>query len=147
MGKEIIKDQSYGLIPFYKEDGRYLYLLIHHRTGHWAFPKGHPEKDETIFETIKREIYEETGITEFEIISDQGLSDKYIFEKDGKILDKTVTYYLGKVLNTDAKIMRPEEIVDYLWLDFDQASKKISHNSSAQILKTANNFLINLYKK
>ncbi len=143
MEKEIIKDQSFGIIPYYKEGDKLIYLLICHKAGHWAFPKGHPEAGESIPETIQREIYEETGITKFEILPKPTFEEKYKFEKGEKILDKTVTYYLGKIAELKAEIIRTEEIIDFAWLDYDRALEKISHESCIRILKEANDFLIN----
>ena len=37
-------------------------LLIKQTKGHWGFPKGHVEKDETEIETAIREVKEETGL-------------------------------------------------------------------------------------
>ena len=37
-------------------------LLIKQTKGHWGFPKGHVEKDETEIETAIREVKEETNI-------------------------------------------------------------------------------------
>ena len=37
-------------------------LLIKSVKGHWSFPKGHVENDETELETANREILEETNV-------------------------------------------------------------------------------------
>ena len=44
------------------ENGREILLIRHVNGGHWAFPKGHMEGNETESETALREIREETGI-------------------------------------------------------------------------------------
>ena len=44
------------------ENGREILLIRHMNGGHWAFPKGHVEKDETEEQTARREILEETGL-------------------------------------------------------------------------------------
>lgn len=55
-----------------------------HGSGEWSFPGGHLEFGETVFETAKREVKEETGldVNEFNLIS---VADemRYI-ESDGK---------------------------------------------------------------
>ena len=37
-------------------------LLIKHNSGHWDFPKGHVEGEESEVETAIREVKEETGL-------------------------------------------------------------------------------------
>ena len=39
------------------------YLVLHYEAGHWDFPKGHVEGEETAEEAAIREIEEETGLT------------------------------------------------------------------------------------
>jgi 8-oxo-dGTP pyrophosphatase MutT (NUDIX family) len=36
------------------------FLLLKHRQGHWAFPQGKQEKNESISQTLSRELKEET---------------------------------------------------------------------------------------
>ncbi|MFZ5500518.1 MAG: NUDIX domain-containing protein, partial [Candidatus Micrarchaeota archaeon] len=53
-------EKSCGIVLF-SEDGGRLYLLLHYTAGHWDFPKGHVEADESEAETALRELLEETG--------------------------------------------------------------------------------------
>ncbi len=53
-------------------DGGTIALVRHHRSDAWLFPKGHVDADETDEETARREVAEETGIEELELISDLG---------------------------------------------------------------------------
>ena len=58
------KEKSCGAIVYRQRDSWVEVLLICHKNGgHWAFPKGHVEKQETEEETALREIREETGLT------------------------------------------------------------------------------------
>lgn len=62
------EDKSFGVIPVFKNDGgEYFFCLVKHRAGHWGFPKGHPDVDESEEETAKRELLEETGINTVDI--------------------------------------------------------------------------------
>src|SRR5687768_14317379 len=47
-------------------------LLVNEGDGFWGFPKGRPEKEETLIEAAVREIAEETGLTEITRIAEPG---------------------------------------------------------------------------
>lgn len=56
-------EKSCGAIVCQERDGLPHVLVIRHRNGgHWGFPKGHVEDNETEVETARREIREETGL-------------------------------------------------------------------------------------
>lgn len=57
------------------------YLLLHYKSGHWDFPKGHIEKGESREKTIRREVEEETGIKEIIIIPGFKETIKYFFRQ------------------------------------------------------------------
>lgn len=47
-------------------------ILVKQSGNVWSFPKGHIEKDENTLEAAKREIFEETGLTRFELARELG---------------------------------------------------------------------------
>ena len=61
-------EKSAGAIIFRKEEGNLCYLLLHYQSGHWDSLKGHIEKEESMEETVRREVEEETGIKDIKII-------------------------------------------------------------------------------
>jgi len=85
MDKEIIHDSSFGAILFFKTKNAILFALIHHKAGHWAFPKGHQIKGETEIETARREIEEETGLKNVKIFANYFFSERYSFEEKNKL--------------------------------------------------------------
>jgi bis(5'-nucleosidyl)-tetraphosphatase len=51
--------------------------------GAWLFPKGHAEPGETDEETARREIAEESGLTNLELIDDLGSYERHPILPDG----------------------------------------------------------------
>jgi len=63
------KERSAGFVVFTeREDGKRLYLLLHYPSGHWDFPKGHVEEGESEIRAALRELREETGLTDVEVV-------------------------------------------------------------------------------
>ena len=58
----IIKEKSCGALVFTLKFNRPHILLIEQVKGHWSFPKGHIENNETELETAYREVKEETNL-------------------------------------------------------------------------------------
>ncbi len=132
---------SCGIIPVFKNsDGEYEYLVIRENSGHWSFPKGHIEGAETFIETSKRELLEETELVCKEIDEKNVLLEKFINKSRKPSTEKTVYYYIGFVNNKDIQI-QTEEIQDFFWGSSQEVSKKITHNSTRNLLKETLNVL------
>lgn len=123
------------------------YLLLHYQSGHWDFPKGHVEKDETEIETLRREIEEETGIKELQLISGFRAGTGYFYvargeerkkrikEERGLEIKKRVYYYLAETKTKSVRISHEHK--GFAWLEYAEALKKITHRNSKNILKMA----------
>jgi 8-oxo-dGTP pyrophosphatase MutT (NUDIX family) len=107
------------------------FLLVKSPRGDWNFVKGHKEKEQTDYETLRREIFEETSITRYNILSYLG-KIKYKFKKNGSEIKKEVRYYYAF---TDTKrILLSNEHVDYTWLKYSQARRLLTFYQSKLIL-------------
>ena len=131
-------ERSAGAIVFIK-DKESLYLLLQYQEKHWDFPKGNIEKGEKDLETVKREIEEETGIKDVEIISNFKEKIQYYFKFKGDLINKTVIFYLAKTNSKEVKLSF--EHIGFEWLPFDKAIEKLTFKNSKEILKKANDFL------
>ena len=99
-------------------------LLIRHRNGgHWAFPKGHVEGNETEVETALREIREETGLTEVEI--DTGFRMVNTFPPKPGVM-KDVVYFAAYSANTEVTVQE-EEVLDHTWATPRQALELLTY--------------------
>lgn len=142
---ESIKDASFGVIPVYKNnDSTYLYCVVRHAVGHWAFPKGHKEKGESDEEVARRELREETGNEVKEIAQSVNFIENYSFERAGATHEKIVKYYLGIVpsMSTATQTAYKNEIVEIEWLPYDELLKRLTFPEGKRIAKEANDFLM-----
>jgi 8-oxo-dGTP pyrophosphatase MutT (NUDIX family) len=134
---------SFGIIPFREVDGIREYLLIFQKEGHWAFPKGHKENDETDIEAALRECREEVGIDKVELIEADPIIDRYQFFFNGQTIHRKVSLYLGRVLE-DTVTIQKEEINDYAWLPYKEALDRLTYSESKEVLRLAEELLNNL---
>lgn len=146
-------ERSAGAIIFYQNKKRSTreYLLLHYPKlrdktidgkailGHWDFPKGHIEKGEREHDTLRREVAEETGITNLQIISGFRESIRYFFQKDGKKIFKEAIFYLAQTKSK--KVMLSFEHIGYAWLPHEQALETLTYKNAKNILQKAHEFM------
>tara|TARA_Y100000310_G_scaffold94955_1_gene92793 strand:- start:27876 stop:28310 length:435 start_codon:yes stop_codon:yes gene_type:complete len=132
------KQKSAGAIVFIKEK-KPIYLLLHYEEGHWDFPKGHIEAGESDTDTIKREVKEETGIKDVEIIRDFKEKMQYYFKFNNELINKTVVFYLAKTETKKVKLSF--EHIGSTWLPYKEAIEKLTFKNAKEILKKANKFI------
>lgn len=132
-----MREQSAGLVLV--KDGEY--LLLHYDAGHWDFPKGHLEKGESPEQAALRELKEETGITDAEILP--GFVEKilYFFKKEGKTIAKEVVFFLARTKTSNVTLSFEHK--GFVWLPFKEAVEKITYNNAKDILKKADAWLKN----
>ena len=128
-------EKSFGVIPFKRTKSGLKFLLIKHAQGHWGFPKGHPEGGESSSETALRELREEAGVTNCNIIGDKTWEQTYEIERSGISVKKTVEYYLGEVLSS-GEAADGDEILQCLWCDFTEAERKLTYKENRDILRS-----------
>jgi bis(5'-nucleosidyl)-tetraphosphatase len=121
------------------------YLILNYSYGHWDFPKGNIEDGESELATIKREIMEETGITDIKFIDEFREQISYRYKRKFKLVNKSVIYYIVETKSN--KVVLSFEHVDFAWLNFIDALNRLSFDNSKKILKNANEFLSSKIKK
>jgi len=121
------------------------YLILNYSYGHWDFPKGNIEIGESELDTIKREIMEETGITDINFIDDFRQQISYRYKKKFKLVNKLVIYYIVETKSN--KVVLSFEHVNFVWLNYNDALNRLSFDNSKKILKNANEFLSSKIKK
>src|SRR3989338_7729225 len=97
------QEKSSGAIVFWK-DKEPIYLLLHYEAKHWDFPKGNIEKNETDEQTLRREIAEETGIKDIELIRGFKETIQYYYRLKSETINKQVNFYLARTNTEKVKL-------------------------------------------
>ena len=140
-------EKSAGAIIFRNQGDQVLFLLLHYpnrssrvKREHWDFSKGHIEKGENEVDAAKREIEEETGLSDIKIIDGFEEIIKYYFTVGKKTIFKTVIFYLAETKTKDIKIS--DEHVGFIWLPYEESLKKLTYKNARNIIKKAKEFLL-----
>jgi len=134
-------EKSCGIVLFYSDE----FLIIQHSTksdeveGHWDFPKGHVEGNETDLETATRELYEETGIDNFRLIDNFRHKINYDVYRNNLAIPKEVIFFLAE--SSTRSIQLSSEHKNYDWLNFDLAHDKLTYANAKETLVKAKTFL------
>ena len=143
------KEKSAGAIIYKIKNNTPYYLLLHYPSGHWEFAKGHIEEGEDPEMAAKREIEEETGITDITIVPGFKEYIKYFFrdnydlKKEDKHnapwIFKLVVFYLAKT--SAEEVIISDEHSEFLWLPYEKAFKKLTFKNAKSILKKADDYI------
>ena len=131
----MIKERSAGAVIFYAAEGEPEYLLLHYTAGHWDFPKGNIEPGESELETVRREVEEETGIRDIELVYGFRKLIHYHYRKGKELVSKEVVFYLAESKTKDVRISW--EHTGYVWLGYEDALKKLTYKNAKELLKDA----------
>ena len=111
------------------ETGREILLICHANGGHWGFPKGHVEANETETETALREIREETGL---DVTLDTGFRTVVTYSPKPGVM-KDVIYFAAELAGGDEKIP-VEEITGLHWASPNDAASLITYENDLNVL-------------
>lgn len=107
----------------------------------WSMPKGHIEPGETIAETARREVLEETGV-DGTVLAPLGIID-YWFVAEGRRIHKTVHHHLirydhGELCDEDP------EITEVAWVAFADLPKRLAYPDERRLVESARSLLPDL---
>jgi|TARA_B100001750_G_scaffold23954_1_gene15984 8-oxo-dGTP pyrophosphatase MutT (NUDIX family) len=132
---------SSGVILFNDNGNVRQYLLLNYPTGHWDFIKGGMEDGENPRQTSIREAKEETGITDIEFIDGYEEKIEYFFRANNHDIHKKVIFFLAKTNSINVKLSH--EHLNFIWLDYENALKKLTYDNAVNLLKKSEQFLQN----
>ena len=110
------------------QDG--LILVVNQKGDSWSLPKGHIDAGETELEAAKREIYEESGITQLELVKKFEPYSRYRIGKGGIGDDKSemkkIIIFLFKTMENALSPIDPEN-PEARWVSKEQVAELLTH--------------------
>lgn len=139
-----VHEKSCGIIVFRREAEGLKFLLLHYPGGHWDFPKGHVEKVDASEEaTARRELQEETGITEVSFVSGYHESMYYEFNRGYKErVKKVVVYFLAETKEEAVAISFEHQ--NFTWLPYEEALERLTYENAKELIRKAQPYLTHL---
>jgi bis(5'-nucleosidyl)-tetraphosphatase len=138
------RERSAGVIVFHR--GRQPAFLLLDYGKYWDYPKGHLEKGEDDLSAAIRELREETGIRNVEMLPGFAKEITYFFKhrKHG-LIRKEVIFFLASVKSKKVRISN--EHVGYAFLPFAEALERVKYPTAKQVLRDANEYLEKIDKQ
>ena len=117
-------------------------LILHYPSGYWDFPKGHVITGESEIQTARRELKEETQISDIELIEPFRETSQYQYRRNGTNYHKTVVYFLA--ISQTHNVMLSSEHQGYQWVAWEKAVDQLTFENSKRILRESEHILQSL---
>lgn len=99
------------------------------------------EHQETPLQTAKRELFEETGISQIHLLSNVCFDNYYSFySRNGELIQKKVGFFIGEVYD-DTVVLQKEELKSFLWVSLSKVDIHLTFESDKKILKQAMSYI------
>lgn len=135
--QEIVREPTSGGIIFrHDKDGGVEILLIQDGKDRWTIPKGHIEEGETAEQTTVREIGEEAGLSDIEVLGWLGKIN-FRYRRVDKLVLMTTQIYLVRALGDTNAIQKEEWMNGIKWFKFNDALDAIEYEDIGKLMLLA----------
>lgn len=116
--------------------------LVEQHGSSWSLPKGGVEEGEDVLSTARREIFEETGLTDLKCLGELGSYERYSIGLDGKGENpdwgkRKRTFFLFTTNERDFRSNpHDEEITAVAWVTLDEALALLTHPRDKEFLQS-----------
>jgi diadenosine hexaphosphate hydrolase (ATP-forming) len=135
--QEIVREPTAGGVVFRRDkDGNVEILLIQDHKDRWTIPKGHIEEGETAQDTALREIGEEAGLHDTEILGWLG-KIHFRYRRIDKLVLITQQVYLMRVKTSGNEIQKEDWMNGIKWFPFAEALDLIEYEDIGKLMLLA----------
>lgn len=133
--QEVIREQTAGgvVIRRNKKSNELEVLLTQDAKDRWTIPKGHIEEGETAKETAEREIREETGLQEMDVLSWLGKIN-FRYRRQTSLVLMTTQIYLVHAKGDTDKLAKEDWMNGIGWFKVHDALDMIEYEDISKLL-------------
>jgi ADP-ribose pyrophosphatase YjhB (NUDIX family) len=132
---EVVREPTSGGMVFRrnKKTNEVEILLIQDAKDRWTIPKGHIEEGETAKQTAEREIREETGLQEMNVLNWLGKIN-FRYRRSASLVLMTTEIFLVQAKG-DTNNLKPEDWMNGIkWFSSKEALDKIEYEDIGKII-------------
>ncbi len=134
--QEIVREPTAGGIVFRHGEKGVEILLIQDAKDRWTIPKGHIEEGETAQQTARREIGEEAGLKQVDILGWLG-KIHFRYRRIDKLVLMTTQIYLVRAKGDTNDIQKEEWMNGIQWFPFQDALDAIEYEDIGKLMLLA----------
>lgn len=135
--QEIVREPTAGGIVFRRNKKDEIeILLIQDAKDRWTIPKGHIEEGETASQTAKREIGEEAGLKDVDMLGWLG-KIHFRYRRIDKLVLMTTQIYLVRAKGDTNAIQKEEWMNGIKWFSFNEALDLIEYEDIGKLMLLA----------
>lgn len=135
--QEIVREPTSGGIVFRRDKDQAIeILLIQDAKDRWTIPKGHIEEGETAVQTARREIGEEAGLKEVDMLGWLG-KIHFRYRRIDKLVLMTTQIYLVRAKGDTNAIQKEEWMNGIKWFGFSEALDLIEYEDIGKLMLLA----------
>jgi len=135
--QEIVREPTAGGIVYrFDKKGEVQILLIQDAKDRWTIPKGHIEEGETAQVAAKREIAEEAGLKDTEVLGWLG-KIHFRYRRVNTLVLMTTQIYLVKAGGDTNALQKEEWMNGIKWFSFSEALDKIEYEDIGKLMLLA----------
>lgn len=133
---EVVRETTSGGVVYRKKDDKVEILLIKDAKDRWTIPKGHVELGEEPGATAEREIREETGLQDMEVLSWLGKVN-FRYRRGHALVLMTMHIWLVEGKGNTNKLHPEDWLNDIRWLPAVKAVDMIAYDDIGKLILIA----------
>ena len=134
--RAVREERSAGGVVVRVREGIHNVLLIRDPYHNWGLPKGHLEEGEDALAAAIREVREETGLDDLDLVAELGSIDWH-FRQGEIVVHKFCSFFLMRSDGGDPTPQIAEGITECEWLPLEQAMRCVTYQNARAMIRAA----------